>query len=86
LEEMPMRKKKPGRVRLPVGPEREYEVKFQEELPDLDAVGGCGMREMIDWIGAEAERVEESGVIRRRAVYTRRDWGIAGAFVSRERF
>ena len=40
LEEMPMRKKKPGRVRLPVGPEREYEVKFQEELPDLDAVGG----------------------------------------------
>jgi hypothetical protein len=40
LEEMPMRKKKPGRVRLPVGPEREYEVKFQEELPDPDAVGG----------------------------------------------
>jgi hypothetical protein len=33
-----MRKKKPGRVRPPVG--REYEVKFQEELPDLDAVGG----------------------------------------------
>jgi hypothetical protein len=29
-----------GRVRLPVGPEREYEVKFQEEVPDLDAVGG----------------------------------------------
>jgi hypothetical protein len=40
LEEMPMRKKKPGRVRLSVGPEREYEVKFQEGLPDLDAVGG----------------------------------------------
>lgn len=40
LEEMPMRKKKPGRVRLPVGPDREYEVKFQEEVPDLDAVGG----------------------------------------------
>jgi hypothetical protein len=40
LEEMPMRKKKPGRVRLPVGPEHEYEVKFQEGLPDLDAVGG----------------------------------------------
>ena len=38
LEEMPMRKGKPKRVRLPVG--REYEVKFQEELPDLDAVGG----------------------------------------------
>jgi hypothetical protein len=40
LEEMPMRKKKPGRVRLPVGPEREYGVKFKEEAPDLDAVGG----------------------------------------------
>jgi hypothetical protein len=40
LEEMPMRKKKPGSVRLPVGPEREYGVKFQEEAPDLDAVGG----------------------------------------------
>jgi hypothetical protein len=40
LEEMPMGKKKPGRVRLPVGPEREYEVRFQEEVPDLDAVGG----------------------------------------------
>ena len=39
LEEMPMRKKKPGRVRLPVGPEREYGVRFQEEVPDLDAVG-----------------------------------------------
>jgi len=24
------------------------------------------MREMIDWIGAEAERVEDSGVVRRR--------------------
>jgi hypothetical protein len=40
LEEMPMRKKRPGRVRLPVGPEREYEVKFQEDVPDLDAVRG----------------------------------------------
>jgi hypothetical protein len=39
LEEMPMRKKKPGRVRLPVGPERKYPVEFQEG-PDLDAVGG----------------------------------------------
>jgi hypothetical protein len=28
------------------------------------------MREMIDWIGAEAERVEESGVVRRRGRFT----------------
>ena len=40
LEEMPMRKKKPGRVRLPVGPEREYGVVSEEDLRDLDAVGG----------------------------------------------
>jgi hypothetical protein len=40
LEEMPVRKRKLGRVRLPVGPEREYEVKVQQEVPDLDAVGG----------------------------------------------
>jgi len=40
LEEMPMRKKKPGRVRLPVGPEHEYGVVSDDELRDLDAVGG----------------------------------------------
>jgi hypothetical protein len=40
LEDMPMRKKKPGRVRLPVGPEREYPVVSDDELRDLDAVGG----------------------------------------------
>ncbi len=28
------------------------------------------MREMIDWIGAEAERVEDSGVVRRRGRFT----------------
>jgi hypothetical protein len=45
------------------------------------------MREMIDWIGAEAERVEESEVVQRRgAVYTRRDWGIPGACASGKRF
>jgi hypothetical protein len=40
LEEMPMRKKKPGRVRLPVGPEREYGAVSEEELPDVDGMGG----------------------------------------------
>jgi len=40
LEEMPMRKKKPGRVRLPVGPERQHGFVSEEDLRDLDAVGG----------------------------------------------
>jgi hypothetical protein len=40
LEEMPMKKKKPGRVRLPVGPEGKYCVVSEEELRDLEAVGG----------------------------------------------
>jgi len=40
LEEMPKKKKKPGRVRLPVGPEHKYSVVSVEDLADLDAVGG----------------------------------------------
>jgi hypothetical protein len=40
VDDLPMVKKRPGRVRLPVGPEREYGVEFQEELPEIDAVGG----------------------------------------------
>jgi len=39
VEDLPMART-PRRVRLPIGPEREYRVEFQEELPDLDAVGG----------------------------------------------
>jgi hypothetical protein len=40
LEEMPRKKKKPGRVRLPVGPEGKYRVVSEEALRDLEAVGG----------------------------------------------
>jgi hypothetical protein len=42
LDEFPMQKKRPGRVRLPDGPraERKYMVMSEEELRDLDAVGG----------------------------------------------
>ncbi|HXJ90789.1 MAG TPA: hypothetical protein VMS18_28525 [Candidatus Binatia bacterium] len=43
LDEFPMRKKRPGRVRLPQAARSvadEYAVAFEEDLPDLDAVGG----------------------------------------------
>jgi hypothetical protein len=40
VDDLPMVKKRPGRVRLPVGPEREYGVEFKEELLEIDAVGG----------------------------------------------
>ena len=43
VNDLPMRKKRPGRVRLPQGPRsagEKYGVVFEEELPDLDAVGG----------------------------------------------
>ena len=43
VDDLPMRKKRPGRVRLPQGPRsvaEEYTVVSEEELRDLDAVGG----------------------------------------------
>jgi ribosomal protein L37AE/L43A len=42
VDDLPIRRKRPGRVRLPVGEqvERKYSVAFEEETPDLDAVGG----------------------------------------------
>lgn len=42
VEDFPMRKKRPGRVRLPDGPQREqtYGVVFEDEPSDLDAMGG----------------------------------------------
>jgi ribosomal protein L37AE/L43A len=44
VDDLPMQKKRPGRVRLPSRLRRpdgpEYSVVFEEELPDLDAVGG----------------------------------------------
>jgi len=45
------------------------------------------MREMIDWIGAEAETVEESGVVRRRGRFTHEGIGdlTAHTFPRRDR-
>ncbi len=44
VDELPFQKKRPGRVRLPVGPpeseEREYRVVLEEDETDLDGVGG----------------------------------------------
>ena len=43
VDELPMRKKKPGRIRLPQGPRtvaEEYEAGYEEALPGIDAVGG----------------------------------------------
>lgn len=42
VDDLPMRKKRPGRVRLPRGPQAQpaYGVVFDEETPDLDAMGG----------------------------------------------
>ena len=43
VDELPMRKKKPGRIRLPHGPRTvagEYQAGRDEELLGLDAMGG----------------------------------------------
>jgi hypothetical protein len=40
VDDLPMGRKRSGRVRLPVGPEREYRVASGKGLPDIDAVGG----------------------------------------------
>jgi hypothetical protein len=43
VDELPMRKKKPGRIRLPRGPRtvaEEYGAVLDEKLADLDGVGG----------------------------------------------
>jgi len=43
VDDLPMRKKRPGRTRLPQAPRsvaEEYGALFDEELLDLDAVGG----------------------------------------------
>lgn len=42
IDELPMQRKRPGRARLPQGPRslaEEYR-QWEEEVPDMDAVGG----------------------------------------------
>jgi len=44
VEDMPIGKKRPGRVRLPAGPRQDerprYRIVFEEGERDIDAVGG----------------------------------------------
>jgi hypothetical protein len=40
VDELPFQKKRPGRVRLPVGPERQHPFDVGEDSEDVEAAGG----------------------------------------------